>query len=131
MTNARVVHGPGFKIRYEEAPGFLRAHVFDGQDSVEVSQAMWRMLGAECRTVGLDRLLVLEDLASTVDAAGIEVVIASMLQAGFASRRTAFVELREDIQGSELGEILCCEHGIVARVFSNEDQARRWLLYDA
>ena len=131
MTNARVVHGPGFKIRYEEAPGFLRAHVFDGQDSVEVSQAMWRMLGAECRTVGSDRLLVIEDLASTVDAAGIEAVVASMREAGFAQLRTAFVELREDIQGSELGEILCREYGISARVFSNEDQARRWLLYDA
>lgn len=131
MTNARVVHGPGFKIRYEEAPGFLRAHVFDGQDSVEVSQAMWRMLGAECRTVGSDRLLVIEDLASTVDAAGIEAVVASMHEAGFAQLRTAFVELREDIQGSELGEILCREYGISARVFSNEDQARRWLLYDA
>ena len=131
MTNARVVHGPGFKIRYEEAPGFLRAHVFDGQDSVEVSQAMWRMLGAECRTVGSDRLLVIEDLASTVDAAGSEAVVASMHEAGFAQLRTAFVELREDIQGSELGEILCREYGISARVFSNEDQARRWLLYDA
>ena len=131
MTNARVVHGPGFKIRYEEAPGFLRAHVFDGQDSVEVSQAMWRLLGAECRTVGSDRLLVIEDLASTVDAAGIEAVVASMHEAGFAQLRTAFVELREDIQGSELGEILCREYGISARVFSNEDQARRWLLYDA
>ena len=131
MTNARVVHGPGFKIRYEEAPGFLRAHVFDGQDSVEVSQATWRMLGAECRTVGSDRLLVIEDLASTVDAAGIEAVVASMREAGFAQLRTAFVELREDIQGSELGEILCREYGISARVFSNEDQARRWLLYDA
>lgn len=130
MSHTRVVQGPGFKIRYDEAPGFLRAHVFDGSDSLEVSQAMWRMLAAECRTLGLDRLLVLEDLESTVVAADIRTVIAGMRQAGFDRLRTAFIELREDIQGSELGEILCREQGIAARVFSNEDDARRWLLYD-
>ena len=131
MSNTRVVHGPGFKVRYDEEPGFLRAHVFDGSDSVDVSKAMWRMLGAECRTVGADRLLVIEDLAASVETADIEMVVDSMLQAGFAGLRTAFVELQDDLQGSEWGEILCRERGMVVRVFSNEEQARRWLLFDA
>lgn len=130
MSDTRIVNGPGFRICYDDEPGFLRAYVFDGTDSLAVSIAMWRMLGSECVAAGSDRLLVVEDLVSTVDVQDINAVIDTLEQAGFARLRTAFVELREDIQGSELGEILCRERGISMRVFSNEDQARRWLLYD-
>jgi hypothetical protein len=52
-----------------------------------------------------------------------------MEQAGMARFRCAFVELRDDIQGSELGEILCRERGMTVRIFSQEAQARRWLIY--
>ena len=73
---------------------------------------------------------LVEDLLETVESADIETVIAAVEAAGFGARRTAFVELRDDIQGSEQGEIYCRERGIALRVFSNEGEARRWLLYD-
>ena len=130
MSSTRIVNGPGFRIVYDNEAGYLRAYVFDGTDSLAVSAAMWRMLGAECEASGHTRLLVVEDLLSTVDTAEIEAIVETMQQTGFGKRRTAFVELREDIQGSELGEIYCRERGISVRVFSNEDEARRWLLYD-
>ena len=130
MSNTRIVNGPGFRICYEDEPGFLRAYVFDGTDSLAVSSAMWQMLGAECDAAGMQRLLVVEDLLETVESADIETVIAAVEAAGFGARRTAFVELRDDIQGSEQGEIYCRERGIALRVFSNEGEARRWLLYD-
>lgn len=124
-----VVDGPGFKIRYANEQGYLRAHVFGGSDSQAVSMAMWRMLGDECRARGKDRLLVLEELLATVDIGDIGPVIDSMEQAGLALVRIAFVELLDDIEGSEYGEILCRERGITIRTFSAEDDARRWLLY--
>jgi len=129
VSNPRVVDGPGFRIRYDGEPGYLRAHVFGGTDSLGVSMAMWGMLGEECRAEGASRLLVLEELHSTVDIADVARVIDSMVDAGLAAVRVAFVELLEDIQGSEHGEILCLERGITIRTFSDEDSARRWLLY--
>ena len=66
MSNTRVVNGPGFKVCYEDEPGYLRAYVFDGTDSVDISIAMWRMLAAEGAAVGATRMLILEDLVSTV-----------------------------------------------------------------
>ena len=131
MSNTRIVNGPGLRICYDDEPGYLRAYVFDGADSPQASIAMWRMLGSECIAVGADKLLVLEDLLSTVDVADLESVIDAIEHAGFARIRTAFVELRDDVQGSELGEIMCRERGIVMRIFTNEDLARRWLLFDA
>ena len=129
MSNARVVNGPGFKICYEDESGYLRAYVFDGTDSVEVSIAMWRMLAAEATAVGATRMLILEDLVSTVGVEDLGKVVDGIEAAGMDRFRSAFVELRDDIQGSELGEIMLQERGITIRLFSNETAARHWLLY--
>ena len=48
---------------------------------------------------------------------------------GLAGVRIAFVELRDDIEGSELGESMCLERGMTIRVVSHEAVARRWLIY--
>ena len=129
MSNTRVVNGPGFKVCYEDEPSYLRAYVFDGTDSVEVSIAMWRMLAAEGAAVGATRMLILEDLVSTVELQDLGTVIDAIESAGMGRFRSAFVELRDDIQGSELGEIMLQERGITIRIFSNETEARHWLLY--
>ncbi len=129
MTNTRVAAGSGFRVVFDDEPDYLRAYVFDGSDSVEVSSAMWHLLGEECRAVGARRLLVLEDLLSTVEVPQIEAVVDAMFAAGLVDVRIAFVELRDDIEGSELGESLCLERGMVIRIFSQEAQARRWLIY--
>ena len=129
MSNTRVVNGPGFKVCYEDEPSYLRAYVFDGTDSVEVSIAMWRMLAAEGAAVGATRMLILEDLVSTVELQDLATVIDAIESSGMGRFRSAFVELRDDIQGSELGEIMLQERGITIRIFANETEARPWLLY--
>ena len=129
MSNTRVVNGPGFKVCYEDEPGYLRAYVFDGTDSVAISIAMWRMLAAEGAAVGATKMLILEDLVSTVGLEDLGTVIDGIEAAGMGRFRSAFVELRDDIQGSELGEIMLQERGITIRIFSNETDARHWLLY--
>ncbi|RZA18561.1 MAG: hypothetical protein EOP93_10930, partial [Lysobacteraceae bacterium] len=126
MTNPRVAVGPGFRICFDDEPDYLRAYVFDGTDSLAVSVAMWGMLAAECRKQGADRLLVLEDLLSTVEGAEIDGVVDAMERAGLERVRIAFVELRDDIEGNELGEIMCRERGMTIRTFTQEPQARRW-----
>ena len=129
MSNTRVVAGPGFRVCFDDEPDYLRAYVFDGSDSLEVSTAMWRMLGEECRATGARRLLVLEDLLSTVDVPEIAQVVDSIFDAGLGGVRMAFVELRDDIQGSEIGESMCLERGMTLRIFAQESEARRWLIY--
>lgn len=129
MSNTRVVNGPGFKVCYEDEPGYLRAYVFDGTDSVDTSIAMWRMLASEGAAVGATKMLILEDLVSTVEVDDLVKVIDGIEAAGMGRFRSAFVELRDDIQGSELGEIMLQERGITIRIFSNENEARHWLLY--
>ncbi|MUV14474.1 hypothetical protein [Noviluteimonas gilva] len=121
--------GHAFKVRFEQHHGYLRAYVHEGRDSLEVSTAMWHLLGQHCRTHGATRLLVVEDLDGTVPLEQIDDVIAAMADAGFAAIRTAFVELQDDLQGSEHGSILASERGVNVYVTNDEFVARHWLMY--
>lgn len=129
MIQPTLLQGEGFHMRVDGMGRYLRAYVHDGIDSLAVSIAMWKMLAEQCRLHGTRQLLVIEDLKGTVDAANLEAVVAAMVGFGFADIRIAFVELQEDIQGSEHGEVLALEQDITVRVFTNEAEAKRWLLY--
>ena len=129
MIESSVVEGPGFRIRFDVHLGYLRAYVHDGVDSVDVSVAMWQLLGDACRAHGMKRLLVLEDLAGTVADEDLPRVIESMLGAGFTGIRTAFVEMQGHDQGNEQAEIVGVERGLAVHVSSSEHTARHWLLY--
>jgi hypothetical protein len=129
VSNTRVATGPGFRVCFDDAPGYLRAYVFDGTDSLAVSLAMWRMVAAECQRVAAQRLLVLEDLHATVAEPDLEQLVEAICGSGLVGVRLAFVELREDLEGNEMAEIMCRERGMAVRVFAHEDDARRWLVY--
>ena len=118
-----------FSIEYEMLPGYLRAYVFDGVDSLDLSIRMWTLLGQLCDTYGAQRILVVENLVGEVGGEVFDVLSRVMLDAGFGKRRIAFVELTNDHLGNELGEIICLELGITVMVFTNEAAARSWLLY--
>ena len=124
-----VVDGEGFKVRVEQQHGYLRAYVHDGRDSLEVSIAMWKLLAEQCRVHGAKRLLVVEDLESTVAPEDIDKVIDAMEAFGFADIRTAFVEMQSDLAGSEMGGILASERGVSIYISSDEVAARHWLVY--
>lgn len=127
--SARRLEGSGFKVDIERYGGHLRAYVFDGIDSRAVSIAMWTLLAAQCREYAVTRLLVIEDLDASVGDGDIEAIVQAMSECGFAGIRIAFVELRDDVPINEQGEILALERGITVQVFSNEADARNWLLY--
>ncbi len=124
-----LLQGEGFRMQVSVHGSYLRAYVFDGLDSLQVSIAMWRLAAEHCRLHGVRQLLLVEDLTDTVEMAEIGDVVAAMLELGLADYRIAFVELQDDVQGSEHGEILALEQGMAIMVFSQESEARQWLLY--
>ena len=129
MIAPSVLQGDGFRMRVDAHGRYLRAHVHDGVDSLAVSIAMWKMLSEQCQLRGTRQLLVIEDLQATVDPGDIDAVVEAMVGFGLADIRIAFVELRGDIQGNEHAEVLALERNISVKVFTNEAEAKRWLLY--
>ncbi|MFT3898599.1 MAG: hypothetical protein QM719_13075 [Thermomonas sp.] len=124
-----VLEGDGFRIAFEPNPGFLRAHVTGDEDSLEVSLAIWRLLGNECRVRGASRLLVVEDLPGKLTPAEVGVMVETLYAEGFPDVRIAFVELAGSLVAGEHGEILAIELGFTVQAFSREADARHWLMY--
>lgn len=117
----------GFSASIEPMGAFLRAHVFGGRDSLEVSIAMWRFLAAQCEHHGMRKLLVVEDLDASLDLAEAEQLVDAVIDLGFRGMQVAFVDLQPKSGAGEHGEILAVERGVSARVFAQEAVARRWL----
>ncbi|TCT26014.1 hypothetical protein [Thermomonas haemolytica] len=129
MSAVQVIQGEGFKLCITREDGYLHARVYDGVDSQAVSIAYQKMLAEACRVSGHTRLLLVEELEASVEAADVDMVITAALEAGLGDVRIAFVELREDLAGNEYAEILCRERGMHVRTFTDELSARQWLLY--
>lgn len=108
--------------------GYLRALV-RGEDSLEVSLAMWRLARAQCERVGAKRLLLVEDLNGNVPVEEAARVVEEIGRLGFADTRIAFVDLRGDPANDEHAETLALEGGLEVHVFTDEVVARLWLLY--
>ena len=124
-----VLEGEGFRIRLEPQPGFLRAHVDGGEDSLAVSLAVWRLLGEECRARGTTHLMVVEELTGTLSLDEVGVMIETLHAEGFPDVRIAFVDLAGNLSVGEHGEILAIERGFAVQAFPREAEARHWLLY--
>lgn len=125
----RTVETAEFSADLEFRDGYLRARVYGGVDSLEVSTRMWRLLADECRRVSTRRLLVVEDLAGAVPPEEFPALIAAIAGIGLEGVRIAFVDMQSDDDANEQCEILAIEQGFSALVFSDERTARHWLLY--
>lgn len=123
------LQGEGFRMRVQVHGAYLRAHVFDGVDSLQVSMAMWKLLAELCRAHGVRQLLVIEDLTASVDTGDIGTLVTAMVDFGLADIRIAFVDLQEDIHTNEDAGIQALECNITINNFGQEAQARHWLLY--
>jgi hypothetical protein len=121
--------GDGFRIHLDPQSGFLRAHVTGGEDSLETSLAIWRLLGKECRERGVTRLLVVEELSGALTHEEVGIMISTLHGEGFPNIRIAFVELAGNMAPGEHGEILAIELGFTVQAFNREGDARHWLLY--
>lgn len=127
MTGTRLLHGEGFSVSIAQVDGYVRAHVFGGRDSLEVSIAMWTLLAEQCRQLAARRLLVIEDLEAALDFSEVEQLVDAVIDLGFRGMRVAFVDLQHVSNANEHGEILALERGVDARVFSHESAAGTWL----
>jgi hypothetical protein len=124
-----VLEGDGFRIGLEPNPGYLRAHVTGGEDSLEVSLAIWRLLGNECRRRDATRLLVVEELSGALTHEEVGTMVSTLHEEGFPDIRIAFVEMTGNTSPGEHGEILAIELGFTVQAFNREADARHWLFY--
>jgi len=122
---------PSFRLRYENRPGYLFAHVTGPDDSYEITLAYWLAIAQECQRRGVKQLLVLDELTAapaTLDE--LDRLIDGLVGVGFEGMRVAFVEPHhERVALVEHAEMKARDLGYTARVFGEERAAEVWLRY--
>lgn len=128
MALARTVAGAGFEVNFSWDGDVLAARVAGPHDSLAISLAYWKVIAAERARIGAKRLLVLEELEETAAPEMVLQLFEHLLKLDLQGTRVAFVD-DVDSQRSEQEHvaILARESGILAAIFSDENEARTWL----
>ncbi len=124
-------HAPAYALSFTSCDGFLRVQVSGDIDAQDVRIAYWREIVATARERGERRLLVLDrkkGIPATPDELAEMAGLFSADAAHFAriaviEPTTAFLPAMEhaEIQGRSVG--------INVRIFGDEANAERWLLF--
>ena len=122
------VVGEGFEIRFSLTAGILRAQVEGPHDSFDISLAYWKAISEERRRCGARRVLVIENLVEDGNPEETLALFGELVELGFDGCKVAFVDLGSEPRSvHEHVAILAREHGILAGVFGQENEAEIWL----
>lgn len=117
-----------FELTFESKGDYLQAEVIGTHDSYQISLDYWALIAKECLVRNAQRLLVIERLGAHLGDRDMPKLVAEVAAMGINHIRIAFVELLiDDMPDMEYGEILARELGMTGRVFSNVEDAKRWL----
>lgn len=120
--------GDAYTLRFEERPGYVRAHVRGERDTVEISLAYWTEIADYCHQHDVRAVLVIEELAERAAVLDIYEVASGLVALGFQNIRIAFVDRNMDeLPMMQFGETVARNRGIDGRVFATEAEADAWL----
>ncbi len=120
---------PAYRLRFQERPGYLYAHVQGEEDSFDITRDYWLAIAGECARRGTRSLLVLDELtADPATREELERLVPSLVGLGFEGMRIAFVEPHSArVALVEHAELLARELGYTVRVFGEFSAADLWL----
>lgn len=120
-----------YELKFEERPGYTRAHVRGERDSVAISLAYWTEIARHCHEHDVRGVLVIEEIAQRAAVLDIYEVAAGLVALGFSDIRIAFVDRNADeLPMMQFGETVARNRGIDGRVFANEADAEAWLAHE-
>lgn len=123
-----MVEGAGYRLRFTQNPGYLRADVSGAHDSVEISTAYWSEIATRCRMSQTTHLLVVENIQQRSTLGDTVEIIDALLAMGFRDIRIAYVDMNEDAGLLAQTDFLATRAGLVGHVFAHTGQALEWLL---
>jgi hypothetical protein len=120
-----------YTLRFEERPGYTRAHVVGDRDSVEISLAYWTEIARYCHERAVHSVLVVEEIAQRAAVLDIYEVASGLVALGFSDIRIAFVDRNADeLPMMQFAETVARNRGIDGRVFAREADAEAWLVHE-
>jgi hypothetical protein len=118
-----------YRLTFEHRPGYLYAYVEGEEDSYEISRAYWQDIADECREKKYKKALVVEDLVESGTIAEAYQLCSEMPQMGYIGIKVAFVDrYSEQSEENQFGELVAVNRGINVKIFTDTDDAEKWLL---
>jgi len=124
--------GKLYSITFEMRPQYLYAYVKGDADSYDISHAYWSDIAAECAKLGVEKLLVDEDLAEPMQSMS-EVFQGASERSfmGLSGLKIAFVDRHADQHEQNLfGELVATNRGLFCKVFGSLEDGEAWLTSD-
>lgn len=120
-----------YTIVFEEYPKYIYVLVHGEEYGYDVLRGFLREIADECRNRGFDRVLVEENISATASEDDVFRIATEMRELGFADIRLAYIDrFQEQQEINEFGENVAVKNGVDVRVFSDREEADRWLSSD-
>jgi hypothetical protein len=118
-----------YELTMEAREGYLYAYVIAEHDTFEICFAYWSEIGTKLDELGLDRVMIVEDIAEESPMVDVYELASRLPDIGFRGVTIAFVDRYASHQDlNEFGVLVGSNRGLIGKAFSNEAEAESWLL---
>jgi|SRR5688572_23378074 len=118
-----------YELTMETRDGYLYAYVLAEHDTFEICYAYWGEIGNRLAELGLERVLIVEDIAEESPMVDVYELASKLPDIGFRGVTIAFVDRYASHQDlNDFGVLVGSNRGLIGKAFSNESEAEKWLL---
>jgi hypothetical protein len=118
-----------YKISFEQREGYLYVYGNAKQDSFDTSLGFWMDIATYCKENNISKVLVEEDFGTDNSMMDTYEIMIQGQKVGFIGVKVAFVDRQPDHMDTNLfAETVAQNRGLIAKVFSNVEEAEKWLL---
>ncbi len=118
-----------YDLAFEVREKYLFAIVRGEHDNFAISSAYWREIGERLTELGIDKVLVVEDIVEQSPLVDVYNLSAQLVELGFRGVAIAFVDRYSSHQElNDFGVIVGTNRGLIGNAFATEAEAEMWLL---
>jgi hypothetical protein len=116
-------------ITFQPRDGYLQIYVSGEEDNQEISLAYWIDIAQYCWEHGVSKILVEEDFKTDNTLLGTYEFISQGDASNFSKIKIAFIDRHPEQAATNLfGETVAQNRGISVKIFSDIQEAEKWLL---
>ncbi|MEP6787327.1 MAG: hypothetical protein ABJB40_02770 [Acidobacteriota bacterium] len=117
-----------FTIVFEDYPKYLYALVHGERYGYDVLAHFLKEIADECKKRGFDQVLIEENISATASEEDVFRIASTLPELGFADIRMAYIDrFAEQKDINEFGQEVAEKQGVDVKIFSNMEDADRWL----
>lgn len=105
--------------------------MWKGKTSYETGINLWKEIGRKCNELGVDKLIVEENLDGQVTVTEMYDITSKFPNFGLLGKKIAFTDRKlSDEDGNKFGQLVASNCGINLRIFPSLKDAEKWIADD-